>query len=146
MSQACKEKKGSGRPFVIQRERATIALHSEKLSDPYSRRSFRYTRSEMEILINLSGPHYPKKARIGPNGEIPLETALMVSLRFCAGGSPYDIFPLFGIGYNSVYNCLWDTIRAINTCPDMKVEFPSSHAEQKRIARGFERKVFESTN
>ena len=64
----------------------------------------------------------------------------MVSLRFCAGGSPYDIFPLFGIGYNSVYNCLWDTIKAINRCPGMKVEFPSSHAEQKRIARGFERK------
>lgn len=129
-----------GRPYLITRERATIASHRRLTGDPYFRASFRYTRTEMEALIGMIGPYYTKKTRSGPNGVIPVETALMISLRYCAGGSPYDLFPLFGTGYTSVFMCLWSTVRAIHACPELKIRFPSSHAEQRKIARGFQKK------
>ena len=60
---------------------------------------------------------------------------------FFAGGSAYDIFPLFGIGHTSFFRCVWAIANAINKTPDMRIEFPIKHLKQQQIAHGFMKKA-----
>ena len=75
--------------------------------------------------------------KTAPNGLIPLETKLLVSIRFFTGGSSYDIFPLFGMGLTSFFRCIWAIVYAINKPPDMRIEFPIDHIKQQQIVHGF---------
>ena len=59
-----------------------------------------FSLHEIENLIQCIGPHVIVSTTgktTAPNGLIPLETKLLAMICFFAGGSAYDIFPLFGI-------------------------------------------------
>ena len=60
---------------------------------------------------------------------------------FFAGGSAYDIFPLFGIGHTSFFRCIWAIVHAINKTPDMRIDFPMEHFKQQQILHGFMKKA-----
>ena len=64
---------------------------------------------------------------------------LSMAIRYFAGASPYDLMSSHGIGYNDVYNGVWDVIDAVNLCPQLKLKFPG-HYEQHRIASRFKSK------
>jgi len=68
-----------------------------------------------------------------PNGSIPLETRLAVTLRFFAGGDPYDLMEMFGISHSSVFTSIDLTMLAIVRCEKLQVKYPESHEEQMRI-------------
>jgi hypothetical protein len=72
-----------------------------------------------------------------PNGTIDHSIRLAVALRYMSGGAVYDLIPLFGISKAAINLCVRQIVDAINRCPHLKFEFPSSHDEQKRIAAGF---------
>ena len=59
---------------------------------------------------------------------------------FFAGGSAYDIFPLFGIRHTSFFRCIWAIVHAINKTPDMRIDFPMEHFKQQQIVHGFMKK------
>ena len=84
----------------------SILLIRRLLSDPYFKCSYRFLPHEIENLIQCIGPHVvisPTGKTTAPNGIIPLETKVLATIRFFAGGSAYDIFPLFGIGHTSLF-------------------------------------------
>ena len=59
---------------------------------------------------------------------------------FFAGGSAYDIFPLFGIRHTSFFRRIWAIVHAINETPDMRIDFPMEHFKQQQIVHGFMKK------
>ena len=74
------------------------------MSDPYFKWSYHFSHTKIENLIQCIGPHFVismNEKKTALNGLIPLETKLLVSIHFFAGGSSYDIFPLFGVGHTS---------------------------------------------
>ena len=52
-----RKKKGRGRPFTISRQRMSILLIRRLLSDPYFKRSYRFSPHEIENLIQCIGPY-----------------------------------------------------------------------------------------
>ena len=109
------------------------------MSDPYFKRSYHFSHSEIENLIQCIGPHFviSTNKKTAPIGLIPMETKLIVSICFFAGGSSYDIFPFFGIGQTSFFRCIWEIVNAINKAPDMRIEFSIDHINQQQIVHGF---------
>jgi len=79
------------------------------------------------------GTRDPKKSKYC----IDTETRLAVGLRFFAGGSPFDIQLVNGIGETSVYDSVWGVVDAINNTEALAIKFPN-HDQQKEIAAGFE--------
>ena len=58
-----------------------------------------------------------------------------------AGGEAVDIACTYGLSKTDVHDSpLHHVIAAVNSHPDLKIEFPSSHAEQHKIAAGFHKK------
>lgn len=71
-------------------------------------------------------------------GAIIPEVCLFVTLRFLAGGSYLDIYDLMGISPASFYRVLWNTVRAICACEALKIKFPTTEAECREAALGFQ--------
>lgn len=80
--------------------------------------------------------------RYVPNGHITTSVRLAVALRFFAGGSLYDIAPLYGISRTDAFDSVWIVVAALNKSTDQRlsVTYPESHDEQKAIARAFQAK------
>jgi hypothetical protein len=91
-------------------------------------------------LINILKPYFPSKSSIEPNGNIPIELEISAAVRYFSGGSALDIMQTHGISHSQVFASLGKVVKAINKCPLMKIVFPSDHAEQRRIAAGFQAK------
>lgn len=71
------------------------------------------------------------------NGPISDSSRIAASLRYFAGGSPCDIAPLYGIGFNEVLRSVWRVVDAVNNYPAFRIEYPACHKKQKQIARLF---------
>ena len=137
-----RQKKEKGCPFTISRQRMSIILIQWLLSDPYFKHSYRVSPHEIENLIQCIGPHVvisTTAKTTAPNGLIPLETKLLATIQFFAGGSAYDIFPFFGIGHTSLFRCVWAIVHAINETPGMRIDFLQEHSKQQKIAHGFKK-------
>ena len=103
-----------------------------------------FSQHEIENLIQCIGPHVVVSTTgktTAPNGIISLETKVLATICFFAGGSAYDIFPLLGIGHTSLFRCVWAVVHAINKTPDMRIDFLHEHSKQCNIARGFKKKA-----
>jgi hypothetical protein len=87
-----------------------------------------------------SSPSSKKRKRGAPNGLIDSSVRLAVTLRYLAGGSKYDLAPLFGISYSSFDESIRYLVDAINECPAFKIEFPADHTKQREIALQFKHK------
>ena len=81
-----------------------------------------------------------KRGQSNPNTDIPTELKLSIAIRYFAGGDPYDLMISHGVSLTSVYACVWQVVDAINSNPDMLIQFQKDHALQNWIADGFRKK------
>jgi len=72
------------------------------------------------------------------NGKISSSICVACALRYFAGGSPYDIGPLFGIAYSEVLRSVWLVVDAVNSVSDFKIAYPADQSHQLDIAKKFE--------
>jgi hypothetical protein len=100
------------------------------------------TYESFRKLVDKISPFMPvgdfSQAKV--NGPISIDTRVAVSLRYFAGGSPLDIAPLYGIAVNEVLRSVWRVVDAVNNYPKFRIEYPSCHEEQKKIAKKFREK------
>lgn len=69
------------------------------------------------------------------NGAISVEIRLAVALRVLAGGSYMDAGVIYGIGFNTVYACLWNVIDGINRTKTVgQFRFPQKESDCKIAA------------
>ena len=83
----------------------------------------------------LRRPNY----RHVPNGPISTSVRLACSLRFFAGGSPYDIMSTYQIGHTDFFKSVWSVVKAINEFAGFRLSYPTSHEKQHEIAAGFQK-------
>ena len=63
---------------------------------------------------------------------------LVSFIRWCAGGSYLDIRLVHGMGRFSVYDVLWETVDAIHTSPELRIQFPWDDDEaMSKLEKGF---------
>jgi hypothetical protein len=72
-------------------------------------------------------------------GVIMPEIALYCTLRYLAGGSYLDIRFFTGISTSSFYRVVWKTIKAINQCQELRINFPQTTDEVLEAALGFQK-------
>ena len=127
-----------GRNFVIKRRRAKMREIETQLGPYYFRRSYRMSKEKFHRLANKLRSHIRVgKKRKGPNGFISPALRLSAALRYFAGGSPYDILLSHGLSHSSLFVSVWAVVDAVNKHPDLAIGFPTDHAKQRAIARGF---------
>jgi len=71
------------------------------------------------------------------NGPIDYTVRLACAIRILAGGSFYDVAPLYGISAAEVRRGFWFVVEAVNKHPDFLIAFPTEENDQRRIAQGF---------
>jgi hypothetical protein len=75
--------------------------------------------------------------RYVPNGKIASTVRLAIALRYFAGGSLYDIAPLFGIGRTDAFRSVWMVVEATHRTNVFNLVFPQDHDTQKALAQQF---------
>jgi hypothetical protein len=77
------------------------------------------------------------KKKTAKNGVISTILHLSVTIRYFAGGNPYDISIAHGISHTEVFRSVWRVVDAVNKCPALSFSFPANHDKQEEIAFGF---------
>lgn len=77
-------------------------------------------------------------------GPIIPELCLYCTLRWLAGGSYLDICDIAGVSSSSFYRVVWKTVRALASCKELEIKFPTGSAEIQRAVEGFESISFQS--
>lgn len=126
------------RPSMIIRDRSSMLQIKAMLGDHYFKRAYRMSLEKFEQLAHLLEPYLPGKKGTGPNGKISTELEVSASLRYFAGASMYDLIITHGISHSTLFQCVWRVVSAINNCPDLKIQFPECHEEQKVIGLQFQ--------
>jgi hypothetical protein len=124
----------------IKRERSTIERMHEQLGAYYFNRAYRMNYFQFMGLVSLLEPHSKPRKKSGKNGTVAFSLKVSCFIRFGAGGSISDISLTHGLGDTTVTSCIWQVLSAIHKCPALDIKFPTSHAEQKQIAAGFQKK------
>ena len=75
--------------------------------------------------------------RFVTNGLIATTTRLAIALRYFAGGSLYDLAPLFGVGRSDAYRSVWLVVEAVHRTKEFNLCFPRDHDAQRELARQF---------
>lgn len=109
------------------RNRQMILDEIKQLPSYYFKSMFRMDRNTFDILLTKVKPHLiesnpdiAKRSVKNNHGEIvPIETKLLATLRYLAGGSHWDISFMFKIGFgtffaNSAYGVVWPMLKAID--------------------------------
>ena len=126
--------------LIRRRRRSLLSLKSEHGN--LFARAYRMTYAAFIVLLHQLTPHLPILAEnfkhCANGGPIHNETKLAVALRYFAGGSVHDIKISHGILQSAVYESVWAVVNAVNGCDSLKMEYPSCHDEQRRIAKEFE--------
>jgi hypothetical protein len=52
-------------------------------------------------------------------------------------GDLCDIALVHGISHTDAFNSVWLALDAVNTCPQLAIQFPVEHQKQREIASGF---------
>ena len=131
-------------PTVPRQRKSVTQLHRE-LGKTYFRRSFRMKYSTFGQLFqviksDLARIVDSKNQNKSPNGRVTLTIRFGCAIRFFAGGDAYDVACMFGVSHSVVFESVDYVIDAINECDALKIEFPSDHAKQRKIADGFLKK------
>jgi hypothetical protein len=138
INQSIKKKPGS--PYLIKRNRKTMEEIYLSLGKSAFRRTYRMNWHQFCMLVKMIDKYLFEKKSVGPNGQISTEIEVAITIRYLAGGSAYDIMLVHGIGYTTMFRCLWRVVSAINNNPQLKIRFPTDHQAQRSIATGFEEK------
>ena len=134
-----------GKRIVRRTRKSVIQVHNELGRDVF-RRAY---RMHLETFLNLYSivkedlfqvMKYNDNCRRGPNGRIHPSVILACALRVFSGGDSYDLITTFGISKTMIHYSVDIVIETICKCEALKVEFPTSHTDQLRIAKGFEEK------
>jgi len=134
-----------GKP-TRKRVRKTVFHHFQELGPVYFKRAYRMSYQTFKQLYSILKPSlyqvlsFDDKNNCAPNGRILPSVRLACALRFLAGGDAVDIQVLYGISNTEVYESVKIVVEAVNRCESLKIVFPESHAEQMRIAKGFQEK------
>jgi hypothetical protein len=64
------------------------------------------------------------------NGLTPTTTRLAIALRYFAGGSFYDLAPLFGVGLSDTICSIWLVVEAVHKTEEFNLVFPWDHDTQ----------------
>jgi DDE superfamily endonuclease len=126
------------RPSMIIRERSSMQQIKAQLGDHYFRRAYRMCLEKFEELVELLEPYLPKKRGTGPNGKISTELEVSAAIRYFTGTSMYDMIITHGMSHSTLFECVWRVVSAINNCPELKIQFPESHEEQKLVGLQFQ--------
>ena len=97
----------------IRRARRSVEEIYELLGPTYFMKAYRMSYQSFVRLVEKISPYLPdidsSMARV--NGPITDSVRVAVSLRYFAGGSPCDIAPLYGIGFNEVNRVVRSLVR-----------------------------------
>jgi hypothetical protein len=61
------------------------------------------------------------------------------SIRYFAGGSPYDLCSVYGISHSSVNECVWIIVDVVNKHKEFHIVYPLSHVVHEKIASAFQK-------
>ena len=140
------------------RVRVTVQEVYAQLGPINFRRAFRMTYDSFWRLYFILSPYIDAATEKGnrfqlkggrgdryapppvPNGPISASSRLACTIRYFAGGSPYDIMLAFGTSYSEVLKSVWTIVEAINNCPQFAISYPASIEEQRKIAAEFQAK------
>ena len=75
--------------------------------------------------------------RFVPNGKIRTSVRLAIALRYFAGGSLYDLAPLYGVGRSDAFHSVWMVVEAIHRTKAFNIVFPQNHESQIALAQQF---------
>jgi len=127
--------------LTIKRVRKDLNLYFQELGPTVFRRMYRMHEEDFYKLHDILEPRLPPLPAKGrgdaPNGRISNLHRLAMALRFMAGGERFDIAGVHGVHPCEVYKSLWLIVDAINNTTALDIVFPSSHDEQREMARQF---------
>jgi hypothetical protein len=134
-------------PTIPRRRRSVVDIHRE-LGPVYSHRAYRmenktFWKLHSKLALHLINDPYKNDfiyRNWAPNGRIPAATRISCSIRYFAGGSPYDIAIMHGVSHTSVFDSIWMVVDSIHACSDLNIKFPIDHGDQRRLAEAFQRK------
>jgi len=129
------------------RVRKNVLDIMDEMGPTHVRRACRMSQPTFFDLHEKLEPHLcpprrnrKRKLKGAKNGLVSGETRLSAGIRYFAGGRPEDISVVHGISHSEVFNSVWKVVDGVNKCDFFNISHPSSHDEQRRIARGFEHK------
>ena len=82
-------------------------------------------------------PFRTRWKRFVPNGRIETSARLAIAIRFFAGGSIYDLAPLFGVSRTEAFVSVWMVVEAVHRTPFLNLVFPEDHDKQRQLAAEF---------
>lgn len=116
-----------------------VKLH-EALQDGIKVAAARKVAKRVEGREATTRQYVSNPAPRPPNGAIHSSVRLAIALRYFAGGSMYDLSPLYGVSFTDCKNSVWYVVEAINRQPLFAIKYPTDHNEQRRIAHEFSKK------
>jgi hypothetical protein len=95
------------------------------------------TRLRKEKRLTIKRNHVTTWKRFVPNGTISTSVRLAIALRYFAGGSIYDLAPLFGVGRTEAFQSVWMVVESIHLTNHFDLVFPRDHDSQRVLAGQF---------
>lgn len=137
--------RGKQNPKIHRQRRSVVDVY-KILGDNYFRRAYRMTYDVFSCLVWKLQPVLDQVnyQYCLVNGAVTPSVRVACAIRYLAGGSVYDVAPLFGLSVAAVYKYVWEVIDAINSLAELAIIYPSSHAKQQQIANGFAAKSMAS--
>ena len=68
-----------------------------------------------------------------------IELSLYCALRYLAGGRYQDVRLVAGVARSTFYHLVWEAITAINRCPELLIQFPTTINECSTAATDFKK-------
>eukprot|EP01082_Thalassiosira_pseudonana_P000100 g354.t1 g354 contig1:859468-860853(+) len=130
---------------TVKRQRLAVEDYCQMLSDKHFRRRYRMWKESFWNLLHIVGDNLPstgenRKNGCVPNGPISHAAHLSMALRIAAGADPLDIATNHGVNDNQPMVSFWLVMDAIHKSPQLDMQFPTLHEEQKKVAKEFESK------
>jgi len=118
-----------------------LLLHSKvekELTETWTPRSAKMAKVSIARHSSLNAcPHMPLQVSSGSH----VETLLLLAgtIRWLAGGSPWDIAYAFHVAYSTLHARKYQVIDAINFALKDNIDFPTTEAGLQQLADGFAR-------
>eukprot|EP01082_Thalassiosira_pseudonana_P002254 g2382.t1 g2382 contig11:1356972-1357988(+) len=130
---------------TVKRQRLAVEDYCQMLSDKHFRRRYRMGKESFWNLLHIVGDNLPstgenRKNGCVPNGPISHAAHLSMALRIAAGADPLDVATNHGVNDNQPMVSFWLVMDAIHKSPQLDIQFPTLHEEQKKVAKEFESK------
>lgn len=117
-------------------DHVALLMHEGKFG-----REYRMSLGACEHLINLLTPSL-QRVQFNSRAKAPIDVEHIVALglRALGGGRLLDLRHIIGASLSASYKAFDNFVDAINTCPDLDINFPQSPAEWKEVNDGFSAK------